>query len=49
MTQMRRISADKTEKISVDPQYPRHPRSINPYTDVETVLNDVLNNKEGSR
>jgi hypothetical protein len=33
MTRMRRIIADKTKKIGVNPLYPRHPCSINPYTD----------------
>jgi hypothetical protein len=32
---MRRIIADKAEKIGVDP---RHPRSINPRADMEAAL-----------
>jgi len=30
---VRRIITDKAKKISVDPLYPRDPRSIIPYTD----------------
>jgi hypothetical protein len=29
------------EKIGVNPQYPRHPRSINPHADVKTALRPV--------
>jgi len=28
----------KPKKISVNPPYPRHPRSIYPYTDMKTAL-----------
>jgi hypothetical protein len=28
MTRIQRINADKTKKISENPPYPRHPRSI---------------------
>jgi hypothetical protein len=28
----------KPKKISVNPLYPRHPRSINPYADMKTAL-----------
>ena len=38
MTRIRRIMADKAKKISVNPLNPRHPRSINPYTDMKTTL-----------
>jgi hypothetical protein len=38
MTRMRRIITDKAKGISVDPLYPRHPRSIIPYTDMKTAL-----------
>jgi hypothetical protein len=37
----RGLSRIKPEKISVDPLYPRHPRSMNPYTDVKTAI--ILN------
>ncbi len=30
MTRILRIIADKTKRVGVNPQYPRHPRSINP-------------------
>src|SRR5215471_13538851 len=29
----------KTMRIGVNPLYPRHPRPINPYTDLKTALN----------
>src|SRR5262245_2105443 len=38
MTQMRRITADKPKKISVNPLDPRHPRSINPSIDVKSDI-----------
>jgi hypothetical protein len=38
MTRMRRIITEKAKKISVDTLYPRHPRSIIPYTDMKTAL-----------
>jgi hypothetical protein len=38
MTRILRIIADKPGKISVNPLYPRHPCSINPYTDVKTAI-----------
>src|SRR5262245_22064626 len=38
MTLMTRIIADKIQKISVNPRYLRHPRSMNPYIDLITGL-----------
>jgi hypothetical protein len=37
MTPMQRIRADlHSVLIRVDPSHPRHPRSVNQYTDVKT-------------
>jgi len=38
MTRIERIHADLLVLIRDDPLYPRHPRSINPYTDLKTAL-----------
>jgi hypothetical protein len=38
MTRIRRIIAEEPKKISVNPLYPRHPRSTNPYADMKTAL-----------
>jgi hypothetical protein len=35
---MTRIIPDKARKISVNPLYPRHPRSIIPYADLIIAL-----------
>jgi hypothetical protein len=32
------LSRIKPRKVRVNPLYPRHPRSINPYTDVNTAI-----------
>src|SRR5262249_16672532 len=32
------LSPIKPERIGVNPLYPRHPRSINPHTDLKTAL-----------
>jgi hypothetical protein len=48
MTRMRRIIMDKTEKVSVDPLYQRHPRSINHYINVNTVLKRNVQDRYGS-
>jgi len=37
----RALSRIKPEKIGIAPLYPRHQRSINPYTDVKTAI--ILN------
>src|SRR5262245_40081928 len=39
---IRRIIADKNQKIRVNPPSPRHPRSINLYTDMKTALGFAL-------
>jgi hypothetical protein len=38
MTRIRRIIADKSEKIGFNPLNPRHPRSITAYTNVKNAL-----------
>jgi hypothetical protein len=42
MTRIRRIIADKTKKGQRNPLNPRHPRSINPHTDVKTALGEFI-------
>jgi hypothetical protein len=34
----------KPKKISVNPPYPRHPRSINPYTDYYDFVRERVEN-----
>jgi hypothetical protein len=38
MTRTKRIIADKTKKFSVNTLSQRHPRSINPRTDMKSAL-----------
>lgn len=42
-------ATDKTKRISVNPYYQRHPRSIDPYTDLMIALKSFECKVEGAR
>jgi hypothetical protein len=40
-------SRTKPKKNGFNPLYPRHPRSINPYTDLKSALSAPIENRKG--